>query len=121
MFAGSSVALMFASRTTFDPAARISLLQLQPRHFGAAIIAISCLADAFHGNPYMQSIPRSCTVCSTTMVLFDRQPVDEKHEVLFFECPLCGASSQTVTYSTTAPVTASYRNRVAQGNETTRE
>jgi len=36
------------------------------------------------------------------MVLFDRQPVDEEHEVLFFECPLCGTSSQTVTYSTTA-------------------
>jgi hypothetical protein len=51
----------------------------------------------------MQSIARSCTVCSTTMVLFDRQPVDEEHDVLFFECPLCGTSSQTVTYSTTSP------------------
>jgi hypothetical protein len=35
------------------------------------------------------------------MELFDRQPVDEEYEVLFYACPKCGKSSQTVTYSTT--------------------
>jgi hypothetical protein len=45
-----------------------------------------------------------CTVCRTAMELADRQPVDEQYEVLFFKCPLCSKSTQTVTYSEPLPI-----------------
>src|SRR6266702_4096975 len=54
---------------------------------------------ASDGNPHMPSIQRSCPVCSTTMQMFDRQPVDEEHEVSFYECPKCRKSSQIVTHA----------------------
>jgi len=42
-----------------------------------------------------------CTVCRTTMELFDKQPVDDQHEVLFFRCPLCAKSAQRLMTSKT--------------------
>jgi hypothetical protein len=38
----------------------------------------------------------SCTVCGTATELTDRQPVDAQYEVLFFKCPVCSKSAQTV-------------------------
>jgi len=58
---------------------------------------------SFNGHRPMQPIRRSCTDCSTTMELFDRQPVDEEHDVLFFACPKCGKSSQVIIYSIPMP------------------
>jgi hypothetical protein len=48
-------------------------------------------------NPDVNS-SEPCTVCRTTMELTDRQPVDAQYEVLFFKCPLCSKSLQTVGY-----------------------
>jgi hypothetical protein len=41
----------------------------------------------------------SCTVCRTKMALANTQPIDERYEVLFYKCPLCSKSAQTVRYS----------------------
>jgi hypothetical protein len=36
-----------------------------------------------------QMSPRLCPYCRTNMNLAARQPVDDRHETLFFNCPLC--------------------------------
>jgi len=45
----------------------------------------------------MHPTSETCTVCRTTMELFDTQPIDEQYEVRFFKCPLCAKSSQVAT------------------------
>jgi len=47
--------------------------------------------------PDMHPTSETCTVCRTTMELFDTQPIDEQYEVRFFKCPLCAKSSQVAT------------------------
>jgi hypothetical protein len=56
----------------------------------------------------MYSKIETCTVCRTTMRLFDTQPVDDRYEVVFFRCPLCAKSQQ---------VAAAYANLMPAGTD----
>jgi hypothetical protein len=44
----------------------------------------------------MHSIMQPCALCSTALMLVDRQPVLGQHEVMFFKCDSCGTTAQWI-------------------------